>query len=97
MGYSISYDTGGVEKVQKRSKPKRKKKILPGVIACGIAALLLFTDFKQLLWDIFLPGAGESTQAAFSQMISDLRSGDSIQDAVSAFCMEILEDVQPEN
>lgn len=97
MGYSIQYDTGGVVKVQKRKERKRRKWMLPVLVAMGITALTLFTNFRQLLWDMFLPGATESTELAFSQMITDLRSGDSIREAVSTFCMEILENAQAEN
>lgn len=95
MGYSIDYDTGGIAKVHKGRKRGQRKWILPTLAVAGVVALVVFTDFKQLLWDIFLPGATESTEIAFSQMISDLKAGDSLRDAVNAFCMEILENAQP--
>lgn len=91
MGYSIHYDTCGVVKVTAKKEGKCKKRLLPLLLAVCILALTAFSGVRHLIWDMFFPGAGESTQAAFSQMVADLREGDSVKEAFSAFCGEILE------
>ncbi len=91
MGYSIHYDTCGVVKGNAKKASRRKKRLLPRLLAVCIVVLTIFTDLRQLVWDMFFPGAGESTQTAFIQMVADLREGDSVKEAFSAFCVEILE------
>jgi hypothetical protein len=44
------------------------------------------------LWlrDLLLPGDEEITASALEGMVSDLRAGEPVREAVEAFCREIL-------
>lgn len=92
MGYRIDY---GQPFDQKYPMPSRRSR-LPWMV-CG--ALLLFALLTNLYWpegraalrDILIPGDPEVTAAAFSGMMEDIRTGEDVTGAVTAFCREILD------
>ena len=48
-------------------------------------------DGQQVLQKFFLPGEPTVTEQAFSSMITDLTAGRPLEDAMAAFCQEILD------
>ncbi len=50
---------------------------------------LMSTESSGLL-SFLLPGCGEETGASIQQMLESIRGGESITDAVTTFCMEII-------
>lgn len=63
-------------------------------------AFLLFSILVRLTWQegaeamqkLFLPGDLTVTEQAFSEMVTDLRDGETVKDAVVVFCQRILDE-----
>ena len=91
MGYRIDY--AGYE-------PKECIRTDTGVrLRCMVAAaFLVFSIAVRMFWPegtsnlraVFLPGDLSVTEQAFSQLITDLRQGHSLEDSVTVFCRRIL-------
>lgn len=94
LTYRIEY---GPPVRRKEAQPKNALR-LRGMIAAFLMAFLLLT---RLLWpagtdklrQMLLPG-GNNTQEAIQEMMEQLREGERVGDAVTAFCRQILEDGQ---
>ena len=89
MGYQIRYDAIGIQNRKGRDK-------LRGWIA-SICVLLLIAGAITvktvgLTWvqEVLLPGDPDVTAAALEGMVEDLRQGDSLGQAIRAFCEEII-------
>ena len=91
MGYRVIYGqhAGAI------NKPKHNYLRLRTLTA---ACLLFFALLVRTRWetgadrlrDAFLPGELSAVQQAFSELVEDLRAGEGVQEAMTAFCMEIL-------
>ena len=91
MGYRIEYDghTGALE-IQK-VQPWR----LPTLTCiCFLVFLMLCSMFwpeaLDLLEELMIPGDNGITLSALDAMTHDLRAGATFEEAVSAFCLEII-------
>ena len=95
MPYRIDYSAGC----------SRKKPLRPGLPKPTIKAALivlvplagaLTVKIVGLSWvqEVLLPGDPAVTAAALENMTDGLRSGDSLLDAVTAFCREIIANAQ---
>ncbi len=89
MSYSVEYSPE-----KKRIYPtslSRKPKWILVILAVMIALFALQkTDKDQILKSWLLPGNPDVTAAAFTSMVDDIREGESVRDAVTAFCLEII-------
>lgn len=86
MGYRISYQIIGENH---KSRPGGKRKIAFIVCAVAVCAGLLIAGRNVLLrW--ILPGDPVVTGRALETMIQALRSGTQFQDALTAFCREVI-------
>ena len=56
-----------------------------------IAAVLLVGLQNGTIKKMILPGDSEVTAAAFGALINDLCSGEGFREAVTAFCIEVME------
>lgn len=90
MSYQIKYRSFGEEK-------KGPKKPYPW-LATALLVIFLFlgamtVKYKGLRWvtDYLLPGDPAVTAAALESMAEDLKNGESLPDAVAAFCRQIME------
>jgi len=97
MSYRISYD-GKAEKTFFNEKdPKKYFRYTLMCIVGMIVAILLYTN-KPKLEKIIYPGDPQVTKNAAAAMISDIRSGENVKDAVMAFCQEIVDNAEvPDN
>lgn len=90
MSYRIVYGPDR-QKPKQRIDFRRHIPMFVGIMALCLAVLLHFTGaaagFKQFL----LPGDAAVTEAALEAMIAEIQSGESFTDAVTAFCVEIVE------
>lgn len=94
MAYRIDY---GPAPVRGRGRSGR----LLRVQAMTAAFLLLFILCVRQYWpegiaklrETLLPGQGAG-QAAFQEFVSELRDGEPVYDALTAFCRQILENGQ---
>ena len=90
MGYYICYDIKGARKKKRYFKHIKKKHMVYCLCFCVCFGLLMVSDVRQWLWDILCPGDPAVTEAALTQMVLDIKSGNSVSDAITAFCVDIL-------
>lgn len=94
MSYRIQYSSGNKKKYPVKTPLSKKAK---GLIAAGAAAVLLMLcsmNYGQVIKSLLLPGDPDVTAAALSAMIADIQAGGKLADAVSAFCLEIIENAK---
>ena len=96
MGYEISYPSFGEEK---KYKGKRKWKPSAWFSIALVVALVfgaLSIKGRMLPWvrQYLLPGDPEVTAVALDGLWEDLRAGDSLPEALAAFCREIVENAE---
>ncbi len=65
---------------------------------CMLAFVLCVRSFwpagTEKLKEFLLPGEPSGTEAAFSNLVSNLKDGDRIGDAIAVFCGEIIDHAQ---
>lgn len=64
------------------------------VIICGlifITAIIVLNIYGENILRALIPGDPEITGHAFNQLADDLKSGEPVQQAVAAFCQEIID------
>ena len=90
MSYRIEYNP---EKNRKYPLPTAgKPKWLIAVLAImALMFALQSIDRNYTLKSWLLPGDPEVTETAFSAMVDDIRGGEPVGDAVTAFCLEIIQ------
>lgn len=90
MSYSIDYNP---EKKKTYPLPaERKPKWL--IVALAIMTVLFLLqkiDRDHILKSFLIPGDPEITAAAFSSMVDDIREGETVGKAITAFCLEIID------
>lgn len=90
MPYSVIYTSKGIAKYKSRSRKTMIKRLLVIASVGFICILLCFATARNWLLHIFFPGDHGVTKEAATQMITDIKEGQSVGDAVTAFCQEIL-------
>ena len=90
MSYRISY--GPKTPIKYRSpKPVRKKlALLTAIAAVLILTVIAFPAQAQALKHKLLPWTTPESKAAISTMLADIEAGVSYEDAIAAFCAEII-------
>ena len=91
MGYMIYYgkECEAEHNWNTRSNGRHKRRIIAAVIICAalLAAAMGKTDAMQ---NLLIPGNPEVTKAAFAQFSDDIRNGEHLDEAITAFCREII-------
>lgn len=90
MSYSIEYDPEKNKLYPQKSERKHKWLII-ALVAMISLFFLQKIDSKHVLKSFLIPGDPEITSAAFSSMVEDIREGDTVANAVTAFCLEIID------
>ena len=92
MAYSIDYNAGEIKKVEFKPLRKRvKRKILTFVAIAFTVIGITQAVGSDAVKEFLLPGDPAVTEAALTGMIEDIRAGESVGDAITAFCREILD------
>ena len=92
MGYRIQYGAKiPGEKQLERNGHAKTAGLLIALLLLLSGIRIFFPGSVQELQAVLLPGFDENAQAAFSFMVEDVRQGTDLQQAVSAFCQEIME------
>lgn len=92
MGYKIIYDPEQDKRYPKKTRTKSGAKILTAVIlALAIIILAMYPPVTNLLEYFLLPGDPVQTKQAVTGLVDDLKSGSDVKNAVTAFCLEILD------
>lgn len=89
MSYSIAYDPQENERYPQHIKSPRKLPVkwLLSALFLVIAGYILL---KGNVFHYILPGDPEVTADAFSQMVEQVKTGDSVYDALTCFVQQIV-------
>lgn len=90
MGYKIDYSTGDGAKMPVKPKKRRLRRWLGICCILMILGALVFPKGRRVIRDVILPGDEEVTAEALQCLISDLRAGDEVSEAVTAFCHHVI-------
>jgi len=92
MGYRIKYEKDMVKMPVHTQMNKRTKRILCiGISICAAMMLLSATGSISKLKEWILPGNPQVTETALDNLVADLKEGEKLEDAITAFCQEILD------
>ena len=83
MGYRIVYG----KKEKKIISPKKICLIITGITAL---AMLMWPAGRTFVAGVFLPGDADVTASAVRTLVAELKEGQGIGNAVTAFCQEII-------
>lgn len=89
MGYRITYKSTYMK--NKTQDWQGKSNVLKWIFALIVCFFLLLAIFNTEVRRLFLPGDPVVTERALSELVVDIREGQPVSDAVTAFCREILE------
>lgn len=92
MSYQINYDPSRKRKFYTANN-KRVPNWLLVATGVAIAACIFNKELKALL----IPGDPQVTSAAFSALTDNIKEGDSLKDAVTAFCREVIDGAAAQN
>ncbi len=91
MSYRIEYSTGCMER-KAISKRKRRWPGIAGALGLFLVLTVLFwPQGRAALRDFLLPGNPAVTADALKNLAADLQSGESLSEAATAFCQQIIE------
>ena len=92
MSYRIEYGTAVPLKYQRKKRKSHARTLtaLSGLLF-ALAVGQFWPEGRQVLRRYLLPGEPSATEWAFSQMMSDLTHGIALEDAVVAFCQQIID------
>lgn len=90
MSYQISY---GMIPQETARRPRRWWYGAAGIVlALAVIARIFYPAETKQLTDALFPLTSESAQEALAVFKQNIRAGESLGDAVTAFCMEIIDD-----
>lgn len=89
MGYHIQYSPQMNHKYPVVKKKRTVRNACIALACCMLLFSVALTRDKLRSW--LFPGDPAVTDAAIDQMVETLRAGDGLQEAISVFCMEVLE------
>lgn len=89
MGYRINYESPVLH--TKRKILCRNINILKIISISVIGFIVLFALSDTKLRRLILPGDPVVTERALSELVVDIRQGQPVSDAITAFCGEILD------
>lgn len=90
MGYKIEYDSGTATRVAVRDSRKKKKWLAWSLAVAVIVGVLAFPQGREALRGIFLPGDEAVTAQALQDLVTDLRAGEGVSEAMTAFCQQVI-------
>lgn len=96
MGYIIDYSIAApsVNRIAETRSVRKKKRYL--ILLLMIIICIFAFSVKATGFDIYqlLPGNKDVTRAALTSFLNNISNGISFQDAITAFCTEILNGAQ---
>jgi hypothetical protein len=89
MAYQIQYGKSTIkERIAKIRSLKNLEIYKWAIIGTAMMTIFLLGHFGAL--DFLIPGDREVTKEAFNTMVEDVREGESVSEAITAFCEEIF-------
>lgn len=92
MAYTVQYKSVGKRKYP--TKVKKARKLRTATVAACLLLLLIVLNIgtvREQIESFLLPGDPDVTQAGFSQLVEDVKQGESVVDALADFCTFIVE------
>ena len=90
MSYSVAYSPETKDRYPTFQQTKRKFPVRPIVWCVAlIAAAYIITSNGVLRYCI--PGDPDVTVAAFSEMVAEIREGETVRDAFVDFCKQVID------
>ena len=95
MAYRIDYSSGSLQRKTVHRKPLVPTiKTILFILALIVGAVTVKVVGFTWVRDVLLPGNPAVTATALQNMTDNLRSGDSLLDAITTFCQEIVAHAQ---
>ena len=92
MGYRIMYDGSSGKYEVKKERPLGLAAMTGLCFGVFLLATCLFwTEGREVLNEYLIPGDNQVTLQAARSMRDDLRSGARLEDALEAFCREVIQ------
>lgn len=85
MGYTIRY---GPHRLKKRKRPALTLAVL--ALLAALAIHVVWPESIAKTWELLFPTISQS-QDAFQEMVAQIRGGEPLGDAVTAFCQEVID------
>ena len=90
MSYQISYNPEDNHKYPICRKLKRGMWLRWGIVFLVLLGLAGAPKVRCKMESLLIPGDAQVTKNAFSFMLEQIQTGEPIEEAVSAFCREII-------
>ena len=93
LGYRVVY---GIDPKGRMSAINRKRLRWLTVVSFGFFVLLvrqIWPEGRQILTSQLLPDPSGQAQAAFSELLGNLRQGSGMMESLTVFCREILYEI----
>ena len=97
MGYKIMYSPEDNNKYPTGQSGRKHKWLLPVIIILALLMSIRTAQVRDRLEEWIIPGNDQITKAAFSVMIDEIRTGEPVTEAVTAFCRVIIENGNTED
>ena len=91
MGYRVYYSPEDNKKYPTRNKQGNARYLGHFVVVLAVVLTLTVPQVRSNLREWLIPGDEAVISKAFSQMVENVREGEAIGEAVTAFCQEILD------
>ena len=90
MAYNIRYGADAVKyEIMERNTAYNNLTVAFITAACAVAMGIFLLRTPQVR-DYLMPGDKAVTKAALTEMVQDIRHGENITEALTAFCKEII-------
>jgi len=89
MGYALQYDLQLI-KVKKKHN-ERSTKFQYAAVTVGLILCVIALHFGGTVFQTVILGEGDATKAAAERMVSDIKEGASLNEAIQTFCAELAQ------
>lgn len=94
MAYNIRYGADALKyEVREKNAAYHNRTVAFITAACAVAMGIFLLRTPQAR-DYLTPGNKAVTKAAFAEMVQDIREGEKVTEALTAFCKEIIENAE---
>lgn len=91
MGYRISYENGGKRTEIPNKDLLNKNKIVKWAIFSVSIIMIIIVLQVSTIRRFLLPGNGAVTEAAIIDLVASIQEGETVGQAVTTFCRQIIE------